>query len=1348
MEIGRDKLRQELEVFCFADHGLVIGLPGVGKTYLLQKLEKDFRSKGTLCLYLPIDKLGAETESGLKADIEAIAGINIDGNLLSYLKRLHGSRNTPSVLILDAFDAARSESARTLYLSLVSRVIQQLGESWRVIVSVRNYDAKKSQKLQELFPKHQDEVPDEQLQLNGVACRHLLIPLLTHDEVRDALRSMPRLLALHENGSVEFREILRTPFNLWLAERIADVPDLGAVSSQVQLLGFFWRHRVAEGPNGVGREALLTKIARAMSNQHTLSVKTEDVYEASAGNLWNELFSAAVLSEETKSARRIGFSHALLFDYAVSVLLIEDDADRFISFILEDPARSLFLQPSIRYYFARLWLDRRDVFWDVFRAALGSDVTNLRLLGRLIPASVISTELRQPDDLAPLYQALMEQENLGEESILRLLQALRAEGIEREGIWSEVLRTLSEQMRRRFAWDVALVLSVLIERAELTQNKAVLNNCGHASRNMLAWVWKERGLGRDTWVDSLGGRLVVPLVARTFGTDPGASRSLLEPVLAITNEPDFPIDYIYRLSDSAKRVWPHDPELVAKVYLTVFGHNETSDKQTNFGTPTLPMSSTRRQDYEHCRFILIEAYPNFLRASPKVAASVAIDCLDSFIMQEHVNGHLKKGVKAGDLIQVFTFLGKKAHFFSDNSYIWDEGTFQKEPIRLADHLCDFLGKSAEKERVEEIDCLLEVFRDHAHMAFFWRRLLRVGAKHPKIFAHRLFELCLARPIQLGAETIRELGVFIEAAAPDLDDVELGRIEDSILGMTQGSKRRVLIEERNRLLARLPFNRLQTEHGRRIIAALRKANRVPKNDPLVSFRSWSEPYTEEKWLKKQGVDPNKPENLSLRDLYGAMEKAIAPLQDAKPDMGTIRKIFPSVKQLFDHLKVSQQADKEVVTQGWTTLGSAAKVLCRGLDDPKAEEFDLCKRVALICSKHEYPIPNPEHDATYKSAGWSPSPRTEAAQALPWIGLRDPSAEVLEAIDRLVHDPVPEVRFLVTHELFRISKVARESFWGLIEHLANQENNVVVQQALLATIGKVVATEELLAIQVLGKLHERVLKTSPPSDILESFCDIVMWLLLVRENPWARQLSDSWLSRPNEDHAALRHAAFDALRRLEPGALRSQEQAASFGRALHWLGEAIEASGKEMARLSRQERGQTLSEERQVTFRDLYAVSDETVTRLRFAIEDRKKTPNGDEAPVSDEEYKEFYFRIKPLLEQVLALASDQKNGFLLAPTAHHFMELLAAALVFDLDGVVHMAAGVARASSPLGYNLDKLAVEEVVKLVERVLADYRTEMRQRENILQDILALLDIFADAGWPEALKLIWRMDEVFRQS
>jgi hypothetical protein len=57
----------------------------------------------------------------------------------------------------------------------------------------------------------------------------------------------------------------------------------------------------------------------------------------------------------------------------------------------------------------------------------------------------------------------------------------------------------------------------------------------------------------------------------------------------------------------------------------------------------------------------------------------------------------------------------------------------------------------------------------------------------------------------------------------------------------------------------------------------------------------------------------------------------------------------------------------------------------------------------------------------------------------------------------------------------------------------------------------------------------------------------------------------------------------------------------------------------------------------------------------------------------------------------------------------------------------------------------MAASETVKLADRILTDYRSELRD-EAAMGDMVQLLDLFAKVGWPDALALLWRLDEVFR--
>lgn len=1351
MKINRTCLLDSLESFALYGNGVVVGDPGVGKTYLLLKLRERLKAKGIPHLFLPMDQLGEATEDELRVEL------SYQGDLIEKLRtELHRSDRQPGILLFDAFDAARSEQKQKRFLGLIRRAAKELRGLWNVVVSVRTYDAKRSQELLDLFDKDSSLEPTEYID-SGIPCRHLKVPLLTEHEVEQAVSQIPGGKDAYERGSQDFKELLKTPFNIWLLERIlsapAKLPHLSDISSQVQLLRLFWDRRVRATSDGDEREIVLTRVTRKMVEERSLLTRKEHVYPPQARETWRGLFSDGLLEEASSSGQYVAYSHNILFDFAVSFLLIEDEPTELVKFLSEDPSRPLFLRPSLTYYFTRLWYDAPDIFWSVFWHILPSRDPRLRLFARLIPPAVVANEARRLQQLTPLLESLCGEERIANEAVLRILQALRSLQIQNDELWVLFLDEVVTHLHREFAWDLATITSEILRRTEETGNDAVFRACGRVGRSLLRWVWQERKQTRDAWINNLGAVHAVPLVAETFQTDSEESRVLLGKVLALTSEENFPIDFLYRLADEVDKIWPHDPQLVASVYETVFSHFETSEEKTHMGGIVLPLSSNRRQDYDMCRYILVRHFPDFLRAAPPTATRAAIVSLNSFIVAEHIARYLYEDVKFEDLPKEFRFRGEVAHYVPDGSYIWDvqyEGHYDKEPAEMASALFEFMGELASSEaRLTDLDLLLDVLRDNVWVAFFWRRLLRAAAQVPEIFAPRLFELCIASPMT-ESDTLWELGEFLEAAAPYFTDPQLAEIERTLVGLPDSEEdveqREFLEHRRDRLLARIPPELLRTKEARELRNAMEEGNEVLENRPLMTLRSWSEPYSETRFLQRQGVDTARPENQRLLN-FETLERFRSEWLNGVPTLEAVRSVLPHARELYSLLQRQSGVDKAVADAAWSRLAASVATMSRTDTDADSDVFQFCREVLLLCSKHASPEPDPQHDREYNFPAWSPLPRNEAAEGLPWLASRRAAdGEILEAIAALVRDEVPSVRYLAVRELFRLSDTDSDSFWRLVEYVAEHETNRVVLQSLCHTLAQVIAQEEEKSVRVLDQLLEKALSLDEKSDFQDSFIDLSIWLVLVRANEWAAGAITSLLLNPVRLAKPLRRAVFEMSRFLTPQLVNSPEGSEIADRAIDWQSKAIAAAAdgintlRASLALSEHHDEKTLAK-----LRDVYRVIDEVITRLYFAADVNDNLRDGKERPVSDEQRERFYFKVKPLLDQVLTFARDNENGVLLAPTAHHFMELLNGVLKYDPKGVLHMAAGVAISSRSAGYNFDSLAIREVVTLVEAILADYRAEVREGGS-LQDLLDLLDIFAETGWPDALHLVWRLDEVFR--
>jgi len=1345
MRITRDRLMESFERFASSGHGVIIGQPGAGKTHTLSSFASALLDKKRTCLYLPLDKLGV---SGV-SDLRDTLGVSED--LIQYLRNQSGtSETTPGFLIVDAFDAARSETGQQQFLSLIRRAIKELGPTWRVLVSVRTYDAQKSGDLLEMFPSHDAGTefvhPD-------IHCRHFCIPLLTDSERTEAVASIPGLAEIFEHGSLALKELLRTPFNLWLMEKLilgnARQEELSQVQSEIGLLGLFWETRVARGHSGEARQLVAARVAKEMVESFSLSVRKESVFEPAHQNAWQELLSAEVLIKVGTTGQRISFGHNILFDYAVSVLLIDDEPDALEAFLQADKSRPLFLRPSLNYYFSRLWHFNATTFWRVFWHVLQNQSVHIRLFARLLAPTVVARELRDSTLLTPLLEHRTQKRDETDQAILRLIQALRSLAIERDAVWLDVFRVLSEDCSPIFVSEMASYASIILERAIKKGDKAAQVICGAISRNLLNWIWGQRATDTEAGkrFERLGSSWVLPMVAKTFWTDPVSARKALEPVLSLVKEKDFPIDYIYRLTDELKGIWPHDAEFVEQVYLAVFENPETSEEKTAMGTPILPMSSTRRQDYRMCHYNLKEDFPSFVRACPEIASRTAIRCLNPYILGSHITPYLKEGVKLRDLVEQFDFRGAKAVYIPDHNYIWSQTRYPEEPIEIADalfaHLSELAGNPTEGEL---IDRLLDVFRDNAYAAYFWAQLLMVGSEHPGTLGTRLFELCVAKPVQIHSDTIYQLGSFLSAAFGTFSVEQKKILEQSLVDLTQtpgDQDAEFYVRRQNRLIGCIPQAALVTPEAQKLASQLQTANAVPKNEPVVKFEMTSKAFSEDDWLTEKGADLKKPANIALRTFLDPMGKFVSESQNKRPSLDAVVSILPTLSAAWKALDSVGDAEQAVVDALWCRVAECAETAARGVENPATQEFALCREILLRCATHSDPEPNEEYDSKYSHASWSPAPRNEAAQGLPWLAAwKEQDDAIIAAIHKLASDPVPSVRFLVVTELWRLNRYYLDSCWTIMEEVAVRERNRVVQQALCHSVGNLIGKYEQKSCSVLERLQATIEKEDEGSEFLDSFVNLVMWLVVVRENSWAISVADGFLKDPARFARALDRANLDVLSYLTPANMDDDKMRRSMDRAKSWVSNAIDSASGELKKLIALP-AEKITEETRAKARTLYSVVDQVVMRLYFAaglFEESKHHP-----PVSNEQRKRFYEEIKPLLEHVIEVSDHAKGGLLFASTAHHFMELLNGVLMFDPKGVLHMANRVATVAKGGGYNFDSMAVREVAKLVESILANHRIDVRDPYS-LEDLLGLLDIFADVGWVEALNLVWRLDEIFR--
>lgn len=1325
MEIRRERLAAALATFERQGNGVVIGAPGAGKTHLLVEHFRAAIAGNRPSFLLQLDK------HSVRNDVELEGELGLDRDLIETLAADdRATAAAPGLLIIDSYDALRSEDAQRYIRTLIRRAQNVLQTRWRIIVAVRTFDASRSQTLLELFPAIGDRPADE-FQTRGIHCRHFVVPILSDDETREAVETIPGLNGFYERGSPEFRRLLHTPFNLWLAEKLlgggVDPDALSEVSSEVQLLSLFWRQRVTSGLLSLRRRSVLSDVARAMVEAHELSLRLDALYKRDDDEVWQDLFSAEVLTTVGTAGQRVSLAHNILFDFAVSVLLIEDNPAQVAAFLAAEPARPVFLRPSINYYFTRLWFENRDAFWAVAWFLLTSEQVHLRLFGRLIPMAVVVREARTVDDLTPIFRALEANERAAADAVLRLLQARRALKASRQDMWLSAFQRFTATLDRRFAWDLTVQTH---DAAVGDATPAVMESAGRIGRSVLSSVWAVRR--EQPWADALGASWATRLVARTYCTDAAASQGLLRPILESIGDNTLSVEYLRHIVSHVEDIWYCDPSFVAEIYERVLGHRETSTEATPMGTPVLPMTSNRRQDFDMCIYELNQHYGDFLGVRAVHALSGGIAAVDRFVERDHVQPYINEGYTIADLTHRFRFGDREASYVGDISESWRASSHQDEELQIADRIFQYIEHAAETGDTNAIDLALGLFAERARMAFWWTELLSLAARHADVFAQRLFPLCVAEPVLSGSATIKQVTDFIAAAYPLWSPPQREAVERAVLALGRDDGDEEWADRRRqRLLGLIPAELIATDEARAVRTEMAQAGRQPSNEPLVRFTFSSGTFGETEWLREQGADLGNPANTRLREVSSPLESFGASWNNGVPTREAVNAILPPIEESLGLIRQDGGAEPPVIAMARTRVATAAMLAARTVK-PGEAGFDLIRTTLLEAARQPLIGDEPRNEDRDFPA-WSPRPETEAAQGLPWIALRQRDNDVLDAIDRLAQSPDAIVRYLALGSLFRISAIAPDRFWRLIDERIANDNASIVRLAICESLARVAGHDRQRVADAARQLWAALPRDrSKRSEFRDILLDIVIWLRLEGGDAWARQALDELVRAPLTNSSLLQAAVFQLWHKAIPSRLATHR--AVVDDVLNLVSEAVYQTCRVLG-----ERDRAHDERDAEQLRSLYGVIDESVAHVYFCMS-REHSRDGSATP---EARREFFALVAPVLDAILDFGLDR--GFVLAPTVHHFMELLNEVVGFDARRAVIMASRAARAGEGSNYNIDSLAIREVVQLVERVLADHRSEV-QNPEALQALMDLLDVFAATGWPEAIQLVWRLDDLFR--
>lgn len=1358
MRASTDALKTAVETTSI----IVVGEPGAGKSGALFDLARALQDRHRDVVLLTVGMWEGASVSALGNEM------HLEHDLLDVLINWPGAES--GFLIVDALDAGRSEASETTFREIISGVVAS-NTRWRVVVSIRKFDLRYSAELSRLFHSR-PPTPYSDPEFSNVC--HLNVPTLDDNELIEIAHQSPALASLVAQSSPDFLQLLRVPFNLRLLAELLGlniaVEDLTPIRSQVELLDRYWAVRViGSDRKGDAREGVLVQAVERMVEKRSLRVeRTLISRDPGASEALNQVLSVHLLVEwqpdPAAPAERyvLGFSHHILFDYAVARLLLRGSPESFVTRLRSDPPCVLAIRPSLVMHYQELWhrAAKRHQFWELALKTAAAD--GLPEIIKLIGPHVASELFAEIEDVLHLLEAL-NQEPLrdGAEKALRHLigAAVTNPRIALIGPgappWCELAELASLSIRTNTANALRTLISVVCDTPDqFTPSQRA--SAGVAARRLFEFAMQEDA---NRWLLRIG----LVCVCRTFESDLRESAKLLRRIIEPDCIREHGFELLFWLAREVERLAKFDPPLVTDIYVAAFVYQEQSDAPSPLDSSSLiHLVSNRKQDYSSALYALVGEFGKFLSQAPAEAIRALISTLEIYVGRQH------SGVGEEPHEEPFEFRGRPAGIRMDYSSVWDEGGVYDtdEPVRMLNAFGFYLNELAKsgthRQRAAVLDELAEINR----LAVVWRRLLQCGASFPSTFGRDISSVGWAVPILTCDDTTIEVGRYLSTSFEVLDEGDRERIEQAILSIPRSleeRKRALEHKMRDRILGCLPRGAVVTDDARQALNEIDSRGGPPANvESRWSVYGGAVEYGEREYLLEKDVPVDAEPNRRIRELEAPLKEFVSAPTNPPPVAQQVLPILPSIIALRDALSRSDLdgVHPEQSRVGFLTLVEAcSRAATSESISCEAEDGSLIKRILLEAAHDSEPQHDPDIDKAFdRHQSWGPAPRIEAAIGLVVLGRQTTCTQedVLSAISVLSSDSVAAVRYQVALRLNSLYYTAPGLMWSIIEKIvAEEESRGVLQALLIGPFYYLTHAQPSRTASLAQSVLNRVADGDGAKEVRSLCVRILTDLYVWRGLDSCRKGLEAFIPSPAEfpdEVGAIVGSLRDALRHGEPD-VEDASKAAIRHRAFTLLSgvlSSIKGGLEEFVRNLKHSASPTAgtdpsgsadptngrgSVERLLLLaegisREVYSASG--------AYDDRAGAPPGQ--PIPDIVKRRFLAESRNAVELLTAVA---ELG--IPRVAHELLQTLEYLADVAPKEAFLRAARVVRGVRASGYQHEQLAEELIIHVITRFLADYRILLQTDEDCRVALIEILDTFVEAGWSRARRLAYGLD-IFR--